>query len=273
MLVDAHVHVWSEDAQAYPWQPMLAHVPIPSYPATAESLIAEMDAAGVSHAVLVQPSVYGGDNRYLVDCLKRWPDRFVGICHILQGTDDPQRDVERWCGNGGCQGVRVNIIRQPDSSWLAAADQDDFWRALEALDLAVSMHMELDHAPLVALLAARHRRLRFLVEYLGADVYRRNGIGTHLDTLAEQPNVFFKLICAAEDSAHPYPFPDLAAFYGEVLKRFGASRVMFGSDFPGVKSVCTYAEAMNWPHHLDFLSDRDREQIFARTPAMLWNFG
>ena len=273
MRVDAHVHVWSEDAQAYPWQPTLAHVPIPRYPATAESLIAAMDAAGVSHAVLVQPSVYGGDNRYLVDCLRRWPNRFVGLCHILPATDDPQRDIERWCGDGGCQGVRVNIIRQPDPSWLASPPQAAFWRAVEARKLSVSMHMDLSHAPLVALLASRHRRARFLVEYLGAEVYRRKGIGTHLEMLAEQPNVFFKIICAAEDSQEPYPFPDLAAFYREVLERFGASRMVFGSDFPGVTSVCTYAEAMAWPHRLDFLSDRDREQIFAETPARLWRFG
>lgn len=267
------MHVWSEDAQAYPWQPTLAHVPIPSHPATAESLIAEMDAAGVSHAVLVQPSVYGGDNRYLNDCLRRWPKRFVGICHILPTTDNLQRDIEHWCGNGGCQGVRVNIIRQPDPSWLAASPQDPFWRAVEAMDLTVSMHMELSHAPLVALLASRHKRVRFLVEYLGADVYRRKGTGMFVEMLAEQPNVFFKLICAAEDSRKPYPFPDLADFYREALKRFGASRMVFGSDFPGVRSVCTYAEAMDWPHRLDFLTDSDREQIFAETAAMLWKFG
>ena len=77
MIVDTHVHVWSDDADRYPWHQTLAHVPIPTYPAPAENLLAAMDDAGVSHAVLVQPSVYGSDNRYLCDCLDRWPGRFA----------------------------------------------------------------------------------------------------------------------------------------------------------------------------------------------------
>ncbi|CAN5500493.1 amidohydrolase family protein [soil metagenome] len=273
MLIDTHVHVWSDDANAYPWQPTLAHVPIPRRPATAESLIAEMDAAGVSHAVLVQPSVYGGDNRYLERCLKRWPDRFAGICHILPDTGNAQRDIERWCGSGGCQGLRLNIIRQADPFWLEASGQNTFWRVVEEMGLSASMHMELFHAPLVARLASRHKRARFVVEYLGADVDRRNETGTYLEMLAEQPNVYFKLICAAEDSRKPYPFADLATFYREVFERFGASRIVFGSDFPGVRSICSYAKAMEWPHHLDFLSDRDRDHILAVTPAKIWKFG
>ena len=65
-----------------------AHVPIPSEAATAESLIAEMDRAGVSHAVLVQPSVYGWNNDYLCDCLANTGRRrFVGVCLV-----DPKAD-------------------------------------------------------------------------------------------------------------------------------------------------------------------------------------
>jgi len=79
-----------------------------------------MDDAGVSHAVLVQPSVYGWDNSYLCDCLDHWPDRFAGVCLIDPDAADPRKELDHWCGERGCQGVRLNIIRQPDPSWLAA---------------------------------------------------------------------------------------------------------------------------------------------------------
>lgn len=272
MIVDTHVHVWSDDADRYPWQPVLAHVPIPTCSATAEDLLREMDAAQVSHTVLMQPSVYGGDNSYLCDSIARWPDRFIGICHILPGTRDARRDLDRWCGELGCQGVRVNIIRQADPSWVLAPGQDAFWDAVDSMGLAVSMHMELGHAPVVAELAKRHPRNSFLVEYLGAEVYRGGDHGPLLDRLAAQPNILFKLLCAAEDSSNPYPFADLVAFYTQVLRRFGAGRAVLGSDFPGVRSVCGYGEAMGWLRHFAQLTDGDRRRILGETPARIWRF-
>ncbi len=270
MIVDTHVHVWSDDAGRYPWQPVLAHVPIPPRSATAEDLLREMDSAEVSHAILVQPSVYGGDNSYLCDSIARWPDRFIGICHVLPGTKHARRDLEQWCGERGCQGVRINIIRQADPSWLLAPVQDDFWEAVAAMGLAVTMHMEVEHAPVVVQLAKRHASNSFLVEYLGAEVYRGADHGPILDQLAAVPNVLFKLLCAAEDSRKPYPFSDIAAFYTEVLSRFGAGRAVFGSDFPGVRSVCSYREAMGWLQHFPQLADGDRRLILGENPARIW---
>ena len=65
MIVDSHAHVWSSDILFYPWSPILAHVPPPSVPAPVEVLVDDMDRAKVDKVVLVQPSVYGWDNRYL----------------------------------------------------------------------------------------------------------------------------------------------------------------------------------------------------------------
>jgi predicted TIM-barrel fold metal-dependent hydrolase len=270
MIVDTHVHVFSDDAGRYPWQPTLAHVPIPTGSATAEDLLAEMDAAQVSHTVLVQPSVYGGDNSYLCDSIARWPDRFAGICHILPGTRNAQRDLEYWCGERGCQGVRINIIRQADPSWLLAPEQETYWRTVEALGLAVSMHMELDHAPLLVELAGRHPRTSFLVEYLGSAVYRGGDHGPLLDQLAGRPNILFKLLCAGEDSRDPYPFADIIAFYTAVLRRFGTGRALLGSDYPGVRSICSYGEAMGWLLYFPQLTAADRQQILGDNPARIW---
>lgn len=66
MIVDTHAHVWSDDAGRYPWQPMLAHVPIRTLSATAEDLLREMDAAGISHTAPVQPSDMAVPTRTMV---------------------------------------------------------------------------------------------------------------------------------------------------------------------------------------------------------------
>ena len=272
MIVDAHVHVWAQDPARYPWQPLLSHVPVPTYPAPVEDLLAEMDAAGVDRAVLVQPSVYGWDNSYLCDCLARWPDRFAGIGLVDPRGRDPAGDLARW-RERGCQGVRLNLIRQGDPAWLAEAGCDAFWRAVEALGQAVSFHMDLEQAGTVAALARRHPAVPFLVDYLGPSVHRGGDPGPWLDRLAGEANVGFKLLSAGEDSRQPYPFPDLMPFYAEVFRRFGPHRMVFGSDFPGVRFACRYAEAMAWPARLPFLSEADRRTILKETPARYWRFG
>ena len=101
--VDCHAHVFKRglplaDVRRY----------APDYYATPEDYIKVLDANGVSHAVLVQPSFLGTDNHYLLDVLRRYP-RFrgiargsadkaavVGIRLDLSSATHPQLDIEPW---------------------------------------------------------------------------------------------------------------------------------------------------------------------------------
>ncbi|HSI42089.1 MAG TPA: amidohydrolase family protein [Xanthobacteraceae bacterium] len=269
MIVDAHTHVWSDDAGAYPWQPILAHVPPPVIPAPVETLLADMERGGVDHVVLVQPSVYGWDNRYLMKCLADWPQRFSGICLIDPRSPRPDEDLARWCGPGGCTGLRFNLIRQGDVSWLATAERAPLFDAVARRGLSLSFHMDIDQAPVIAMLAARYPATPFIVDYLGAGVHGRADAVSFLDRLAVHPNVAFKLLCVAEDARTPYPFPDIVPFYSAVLKRFGAARTLFGSDYPGVGTVCSYEDAVQWGANFPGLSAADRDLVMGGTAARI----
>ena len=270
MIIDAHAHVWSSDPATYPWQPILAHVPPPTLLAPVERMVADMDRAGVDKVVLVQPSVYGWDNRYLMECLAGAPERFLGICLIDPRSSTPLDDLKRGCGPGKCQGLRLNTIKQGDLSWLAGDECRPLFAALEALDLSLSFHMDIDQATVVAELAARHPGISFIVDYLGGEVLGRADAPAYLDLLAEQPNVHFKLLCVAEDARTPYPFPDIVPFYRAVLERFGAARVMYGSDYPGVCTVCSYKQAVDWGRNFPGLSAAEQALVMGGTAAKLF---
>jgi len=269
MIVDAHVHVWSHDA-AHPWQPILAHVPPPTLRAPLERLIADMASGQVDRAVLVQPSVYGWDNRYLMECLARDPSRFIGICLIDPATSTPREDLLRWCGQGGCVGLRLNTIRQGPLDWLAAERQQPLFHALETLNLSLSFHMDLGQAPIVARLAARHPSINFIVDYLGPEAHTDPDRLDQLDRLAAGPNVHIKLLCAAEDARTAYPFPDIVPFYRDALGRFGAHRMMFGSDYPGACTVCSYEQTIAWGRAFPDLTAADRNLVMGGTASRLF---
>ncbi|MDF2995013.1 MAG: uncharacterized protein K0R27_650 [Xanthobacteraceae bacterium] len=269
MIIDAHSHVWSTDVLQYPWQPILAHVPPPTIDAPLEMLLADMDRAGVDRAVLVQPSVYGWDNRYLMTCLAAWPRRFVGICLIDPRSARPHEDLARWCGPDGCKGLRFNLIRQGDASWLASEERRPLFEAVTALRLSLSFHMDIDQAPVIATLAARYPSTPFIVDYLGASIHDRSDAGAFLDLLAARKNVYFKLLCVAEDARTPYPFSDIIPFYSAVLERFGAARTMFGSDYPGVGTVCSYEDSVRWGANFPGLTSGERNLLMGGTAARI----
>lgn len=265
MIVDSHVHVWSADPAVYPWQPLLAHVPPPQVPAPVERLIIDMDRAHVDMAILVQPSVYGKDHRYLLDCLKAAPDRFIGVCLIDMNSTTPQNDLLMLCEEGPCRGLRLNTIRQGDITRLTGPDYEGLFNSVAELGLSTAFHMDIEQAPVVARLAARHACVPFIIDYLGPQIHARTDIEAYLDLLAERPNVYFKILCTAEDAHAAYPFPDIIAFYQAVLARFGAGRLIFGSDYPGAASVCTYEKLIAWGQHFPGLSDTDRELVMGKT--------
>ncbi len=75
MIIDPHLHVWSDDEARYPFPGGRP----PEGGASVELLNETMANAGVDKAVIVQPKHYGFDNRYIADCLKRFPGKFAAV--------------------------------------------------------------------------------------------------------------------------------------------------------------------------------------------------
>lgn len=97
---DTHVHVFDAQAPVQPghYQPM--HRPL----AEVEALAA---AQGVQRLVLVQPSVYGHDNRVLLDALAQAPDRHRGVVAVDAPPD--LATLDHWHGLG-VRGIRFNRV-------------------------------------------------------------------------------------------------------------------------------------------------------------------
>ena len=122
--VDSHAHVFKRglslaDVRRY----------APDYDATPEDYIRVLDANGISHAVLVQPSFLGTDNSYLVDALQRYA-RFRGIA-VVPPTISP--DDLRSLDEAGVVGIRLNLIGAPDPQ-LEVDPWPSFLRRMADLD-------------------------------------------------------------------------------------------------------------------------------------------
>ena len=270
MRIDAHVHVWTLDAARYPWHQTLAHVPVPTEPATIEQYLAEMADAGIERAVLVQPSTYGWDNGYLCDALKVAPERLAGVCLVDPRSPNAGDELRRWCLEGGCRGLRINVIAEPDEpAWLLG--RDALWDVAEELGVSVSFQVRPEQVGPIARLALARPGLTLLVDYLGPEGYHNLRTVDRLGALVERPNVHLKLLAVGQDSTEPYPFADLWPVYERLVALFTPDRIVFGTDYPVVLQATDYRRAARWPEELSFLDAAVMSRM-DRTAARIWGF-
>lgn len=101
---DTHAHVISPDSDRYPFVRERSYTPPPA----PESAYLEMlNNLGISRGVLVQISMYGADNRYMLEVLERHRDRLRGVAVV--DTDIGDAELERMHATG-VRGLRVNVL-------------------------------------------------------------------------------------------------------------------------------------------------------------------
>ena len=100
---DCHAHIIGDRAR-YPLAPRRSYDP-PDAPL--DAYLAMLDRRGIARGVLVQPSVYGFDNRCMLDALDRSGGRLSGVAVPDPGSS-PQ-DLEAMHLRG-VRGVRCNLL-------------------------------------------------------------------------------------------------------------------------------------------------------------------
>jgi predicted TIM-barrel fold metal-dependent hydrolase len=68
-----------------------------------------------------------------------------------------------------------------------------------------------------------------------------------------------------------YPLPRAQSHFRQLYDRFGASRLIWGSDMPNVARYCTYRQTLTYIYdYSDFLSEAERQNIFHDTALSLF---
>ncbi|WP_161491102.1 amidohydrolase family protein [Polynucleobacter hirudinilacicola] len=110
--VDCHAHVCGPASQ-YPYAQERIYTP-PD--ATLESYKDLLKMLGVDRAVLVQPSVYGTDNRAMLAALNIYPEQLRGVAVIPSNLQDITDAYLEELHSAGVRGIRCNIVDVADKS-------------------------------------------------------------------------------------------------------------------------------------------------------------
>ena len=273
---DSHVHVVAPDRGAYPLSP----VALPNgawydeHPLAVESLLASMDDAGVSGAVLVQANgAYGVDNSYAADAAARNPDRLVGVSIVDLAAPDRLDVLWYWSVERQMRGTRLFDIPPSDPSWL-----DDSATG-EVLDLAASLDLRVS----VCVLAPQIERLGPLLDRAGgrpvvldhcgfADFRdpRSSASSTALFALARRhPNLFCKVTPTVFELGLD-PGDDPAELLRRLVGELGADRLMWGSDFPQHHELSYERQTDRARSLVAGLAPADRSALLSGTARRVW---
>lgn len=270
---DTHAHVWHDDAVRYPWMVVPPAAGLPDQPWPAESLLAAMDRLRISRCVLVQPSTYGWRNDYLLDVVRDHPGRFVAV--VLVDPADPASPgaLAALASVHGVRGVRFHLLDE-DQAATFRANGPALVAAAFASGLVVTLQVRPEQLPVVRQVLGQPEDAAagaVVIDHLGL-VRPGDRAGAHrLLALAKYPSVFVKLSGVEVLSAAPYPFADCAPLAAAVVGRFGAARVMWGSNFPHVLRRCAMHQIADLVRQLlPDLSEPDRMQIECLTAHDLW---
>ena len=234
-LFDSHAHLVSDDRRRYPRRPGNEA----AEPFGAEQLVAEMDAAGVSRALVVQRSqYYGFDNSLVCDAGAAFPDRLSAVCSIDPAAPDPDEQVRFWICERRAVGVRLmETERGGDLSWLAGEGAEAVWRAARDLEIPLCLHFfRWNRSPgleQAARLLRRYPGLRVVIDHFtniaaesGAPDF---GMDALFRALAELPNVYMKFTTIPLGAMEAAGV-ESAPLIRRVADVFGAERLMWGSD-------------------------------------------
>lgn len=247
-------------------------------PAPLEALRRHMAALGLQRAVIVQPSVYGTDDRCLLDALDRLEGTGRGVA---VPPDDVSPSELRRMHARGVRGVRINLESSGSQDVAVLEAMLARWSGRIA-DLG--WHVQLYAASdVVAALADRLAALptRVVLDHfaLMAQVPGADGPGTVIADLLRTGRVLVKL-----SAPYRLPSPAAARDWARTFVEASPRSVLWGSDWPhtarqpeaGRLGVSAYRRIA--PGELaDALrawlpSPELRRLVLAETPADLYGF-
>ena len=270
MIIDAHLHAVSPDTSRYP----LRQVDLPgnswvkTAPASAEDLIAQMDAAGVAKGVLVQPvGAYGTDNSYVADAGAAHPDRLATVCVIDMTADDRLAQLRYWTQERSIGGVRLFSVPTPKVPWLDDPATFEIWEACQEWSVKVGVCLLPEELPRLGQVLARFPDTPVALDHCGFADFTDGppwNAAQPLWELAEQQNLYLKVTTNVLDAAGESAtrkqhgqhgtegnlsqkkeakqsadrkapsFKAQKHLMATLAHRFGATRLMWGSDYPQV---------------------------------------
>ena len=273
MIIDAHAHLWKKQNGIVNGKPVYdvgggrsnfggeIKQMMPPYMIdgenTAERLLANMDYAGVSGAVITQEYIDGNQDEYLLSCKS---DR-VKICALYEEKE--MGDIS------GFDGIKICAGRLKDKNLLNHLEP---FRLAEKNGKFISIDLADgdEQTSEMQKIAEMFPKLRIAIGHFGM-VTRENWL--EQIKLAKNENVFIESggITWLFNSEF-YPYPSAVKAINEAADLVGYEKLMWGSDYPRTMTAITYKMSLDFIEKTTEISEENKRLILGENARKFYNF-
>ena len=274
--VDAHHHVWSLARGDYGWlTPALAPI-YRDY--TLADLRPHLAAAGIAATILVQAAPTVAETRFLLDVAKHSEGRVGGVVGWvdLAAADAPTL-LRALARDSALKSVRPMLQDEDDPRWILRADVACTLAVLPELGLRFDALVKPRELPALLGMLARHPDLDVVIDHGGKPPIAS---GSHepwrtlIREAAAHPRVCCKLSGLLTEAPPGASVAALRPWVDPLIESFGASRLMWGSDWPVVELAAPYGQWHDAAHALvAHLTLAERDDIFGGTARRFYGLG
>ncbi len=252
--VDAHQHFWQLARGDYSWiSPSMSVLYRDYLPADIIPLIKQEN---ISKTVLVQAAPTFEETKFIVGLANQF-DFIAGVVGWV--------DMAEPCGieqlkeisiENKLLGIRPVIQDIEDKDWILKPELDVIFQYLIAHDLTFDALIKPIHISNLITIVDRYPELKVVVDHGAKPNIIKSEFSPwaeNMAQLAQRPQVYCKLSGLLTEAPAGSDETTLSAYVKHLFSTFGASRLMWGSDWPVVNLASDYA---NW-HRIAQLLCRD----------------
>lgn len=277
MIIDAHAHLWNPQNGRVHGGPVHdigggrslfgseVRQMMPPYLTdgvnSAERLLANMDYAGVSGAVITQEYIDGNQDAYLRECRRQYGHR-LRVCALYE--EKPLGDLS------GFDGIKICASRLADKDLLhhtepfrAACENGKFI----SIDLADGD----EQTDMLQKLIHQFPELKIAIGHFG--MVTREGWLSQI-RLAQNANVYIESggitwLFHREF----YPYPSAVQAIREAADLVGFEKLMWGSDYPRTMTAITYKMSLDFVEKTAEISAEDKARFLGSNAKEFYGFG
>lgn len=269
-IVDTHQHLWDLSRHGYTW---CAGIPLLNRTFAMADYLDASRGLNVLQSVHVEADVdekdMAAETNWLLG-LARDPANPLSalVIKALPEREDFEAYLDQFSGSIEIKGVRRVLHTQDDALSTTLVFRDNV-RSLAQRGLTFDLCVLGRQLPLAIELVRACPEVSFILDHAGVPDIKGNAFdawSASLRALAALPNVVGCKLSGLV--AYADPSRDLAAqlkpYVDHAVERFGASRLMFGSDWPVCLLAASFEEWVNLARELTAsLSENERAAIFA----------
>ena len=276
MKVDAHHHLWDPQSRDYPW--MTGEAAALARRFDIADLRRELAATPVDITVVVQAAAAEDETNDLLTIASGSEGLIAGVVGWvdLTAVDVADRLASLMATTAGqlLVGVRHQTHDEADPAWLSRDDVRRGLRAVSELGLVFDLLVRARELPAAIAAATALPDLRFVLDHMAKPPIAAGEPepwASLVAELARRDNVTCKLSGLLTEAAPPAAATMLAPYVDHVLRAFGATRLMFGSDWPVSTLRAGYLDVYEMATNLtSTLSPPEQDAVFGENAVKIY---